>query len=119
MDEKKLEKLRQDYKKQEEKQEEELERKLNEPEKDRSGIPLAILGFVLASWAIRTATIYDINPAMIITMVVGIALLLRGCYTWVKRKNRNILWMFMGLLAPIGFIVLVMLQPKEKGQIAQ
>jgi len=43
----------------------------------------------------------------------GLAMVLYGCYIWVKRKNRSKKWILMGLLAPFGFIVLSKLKSAE------
>ncbi|MDD5510794.1 MAG: hypothetical protein PHI12_08290 [Dehalococcoidales bacterium] len=52
------------------------------------------------------------SDARILFAVVGMALVLWGCYIWCKLKNRNIAWGLFGLLAPIGLIVLCKLRDK-------
>ncbi|MBA7563999.1 hypothetical protein ES708_05661 [subsurface metagenome] len=44
--------------------------------------------------------------------VIGVALLLWGCWNWTKFKGRSGWWMLWGLLAPIGLIALAVLKDK-------
>lgn len=41
---------------------------------------------------------------------LGLYFIMQGSYWWAKEKGRNGWWSLMGLLAPIGYIVLMKLK---------
>lgn len=52
-------------------------------------------------------------PTNIITLLVGLAMTLTGCYMWTKIKNRHWAFMFWGVLTPIGLLGISLLQDKS------
>ena len=44
--------------------------------------------------------------------VIGIALVLWGCWNWVKYKGRSGWWTLWGIISPIGFIPLALMKDK-------
>jgi hypothetical protein len=55
-------------------------------------------------------------PSVLLSLamfIIGLGLVLWGCYLWAKIKGRNWVWMFFGLLAPIGLVVLLVLPSKN------
>ena len=45
-------------------------------------------------------------------LAMSVILILTGCYTWTKLKNRHWAFMFWGLLAPIGLLGISLLEDK-------
>jgi len=56
------------------------------------------------------------DTAAIIMLSLGIYLILQGSYWWAKEKGRSGWWCLMGLLAPIGYLVLMSLKDKRLEQ---
>jgi len=83
------------------------------------GANLLVAGTILVYYANITARTsfvwgYDpFTPAYFGMFFGGLAMVLYGCYIWVKSKNRSKKWILMGLLAPFGFIVLAKLKSAE------
>jgi len=78
---------------------------------------LCIVGTIL--WYIGTISSYigadffdwtTYDTAAAVLMPIGLTLTLWGCYLWAKKKGRSGWWCLMGLLAPIGYIVLMNLR---------
>lgn len=65
------------------------------------GIALSIFGRVIESWGL-------------IFLIIGIILILTGCYLWTKMKNRHWAFMFWGLLTPIGLLGISLLRDKTR-----
>jgi len=59
-------------------------------------------------------TEFDTTAAVLIPL--GIYLVLQGSYWWAKEKGRSGWWCLMGLLAPIGYLVLMSLKDKRLEQ---
>ena len=66
------------------------------------GIILIVLGFVIGG-------AFNI----MIMSILGIVLIIGGCCLWVKDKNRFSLWALWGLIPPIGFIILGLLEDRS------
>lgn len=66
------------------------------------GLIVLIIGRFLAS----------IFLLSMICWLIGLALVLFGSWNWAKYKGRSGWWALWGLLAPIGFIPLALLQDK-------
>ena len=50
----------------------------------------------------------------IILSIIGIGIVLCGCWNWAKYKGRNGWWAAWGLLAPIGLIALANMKDEYK-----
>lgn len=71
---------------------------------------IGVGGGILALLLARGLTF--IVPVSIVCLLVGIALLLWGSWSWAKLKGRNGWYALWGLLAPIGLVALVLLRDK-------
>jgi len=91
-----------------------LESKHDEDKKARTtfvvgGCFLLLIANGLSNFNHSVAIIFSI-----LLYIAGLGLVLWGCYTWAKLKNRHWAHMFWGLLAPIGFIILWRLKNKSE-----
>lgn len=53
------------------------------------------------------------RPDGSIALVIGLAVVLIGCYLWTREKNRAWVFMLWGLLAPVGFLGIMFLKDKS------
>ena len=83
------------------------------------GANLLVFGTIMIYYANGTAALsarwgYDPFDSIYFGILFGgLAMVLGGCYIWVKSKNRSKKWILMGLLAPFGFIALARLKSAE------
>lgn len=47
-------------------------------------------------------------------LVISLCLSVYGCYLWAKLKGRHWIWAAFGLLAPAGFVVLLLLRDRHR-----
>ena len=73
------------------------------------GVKMAWLGAGLCYAANRFVMPFILS-AGIALLVVGVVVVLLGCYLWATKKNRHWAFMFWGLLAPIGFLGIALLK---------
>ena len=66
------------------------------------GLTLVVLGLALGD---------EFNLFIMVTM--GMALVLGGCGIWVGDKNRNSAHVLWGLLPPVGFIIIMLLEDRS------
>lgn len=61
------------------------------------------------------AFIGDETIALALSIVFSVGLVwlaIWGCYNWTKLKSRSGTWALFGIIAPLGFIPLMLLKPK-------
>lgn len=81
------------------------------------GVICMVIGGILVGMA--PEYYYDwtaFDTAAVIFYPLGIYLVLQGSYWWAKEKGRSGWWCLMGLLAPIGYLVLMSLKDKRLEQ---
>ena len=81
--------------------------KLNELSTKEKGKVVAFFGFFISA-----AFAPQFPPLLIITMPV----ILLGCYWWVTGKQRHWAYMLWGIIAPIGFLGICLLQNHSSEQ---
>jgi len=86
----------------------ELSTLINYKQARNIGVPSGIILLILCVFFGKI--LYIFLPVWLI----GVASLLFGCWGWAKYKGRSDLWALWGLLAPIGFIVLALMQKETK-----
>jgi len=55
----------------------------------------------------------------IFLFIIGMGLLLWGCYLWTRLKNRHLAFMLWGLLSPIGLLGISLLADKSWEEVAR
>jgi thiol:disulfide interchange protein len=68
---------------------------------------------IIVGWIIEIIT--NFTGWWILT-VIGLILVLIGCYQWTRIKNRHWAFMFWGILAPIGLLGISLLSDKSQVQ---
>jgi thiol:disulfide interchange protein len=63
------------------------------------GVILAVVGRFLGAFGLLVS-------------LVGLGLILVGCYRWTREKDRHWVFMFWGLLAPVGLLGIALLRNK-------
>jgi hypothetical protein len=71
---------------------------------------MVIAGLVIA-YSSLLVTSDSVSLAM---FIVGLGLVLWGCYLWAKLKGRSWAWMLLGFLAPAGLMGLLILPAKSQ-----
>lgn len=73
-------------------------------------VVLAVIGRVIlifiSNWMV----------VLVLSIVFSVGLLwlaIWGCYNWAKLKNRSGFWALFGIIAPLGFIPLMLLRTKD------
>jgi hypothetical protein len=96
-----------------------------ETKRSAKRIACCVIGIILLfiSGVISREMLYEyyydwtaFDTAAIILWLLGIYLVLQGSYWWAKEKGRSGWWCLMGLLAPIGYLVLMSLKDKRLEQ---
>lgn len=80
------------------------------PRKDKVRIRTALIlaGLII----VYLSASYTNANYRILLSVLGIGLVLWGCYLWTSLKNRHWLFMLWGLLSPVGLLGIVLLKDK-------
>jgi hypothetical protein len=70
---------------------------------------------VLAGTIIGYAALFIPDVVVSYSLVaVSLCLSVYGCHLWARLKGRSELWMFMGLLAPLGFLALALFKDRSQ-----
>jgi hypothetical protein len=89
-------------------------KKLAQNELSLSQVKLIRTVMIIAGLVISYTSIVVPSDLLSLAMfLIGLGLVLWGCYLWAKVKGRNWAWMLFGLLAPIGLVVLLILPAKN------
>lgn len=91
--------------------------------RSKKRIALCVIGvIILFIAAVQSAIIYEYylytewtiyDTAFSILYPLGIYMVLHGSYFWAKEKGRSGWWCLIGLIAPIGYIVLMKLKDRR------
>jgi len=72
---------------------------------------LIVLGMIVLAIARAIPTI--------LPFIVGLGLILWGCYLWTGLKNRHWAFMLWGLLSPIGLLGIALLADKSSEEVSR
>ena len=91
--------------------------------RSKKRIAFCIIGVILLSlsvvvsnvgyqyWEYYEWTVYD--TAWGVSVITGLIVTILGSYLWAKEKGRSWKWGALGLIAPVGYLVLMKLQDKR------
>ncbi len=85
----------------------------NKPmDKRKEGVSISWIGYGIAFIG-NIVIQFSLLFGLVIT-TVGMVVILKGTHTWATGKGRKWVFMFWGLLAPIGFLGISLLKDKRK-----